>query len=267
MRRRRAAVRYDYFERRLHPAAPATGRRPRAATGRAGDWSPVDGSPTEPPASSRRNDRRGARRRATGRRPAARRSTARSQTAEGRLAGAIRSSVAGMRQGPRQRRRAGVPCLQSRVRRSPCATVVPRARIAVRERARYRRGPRLLRGIASDDRSGVRTGEARPAPARRGKGCQWWSGRREKFVGRIAARGSSSRSAATELVVPAAAHAWRGALRPRREGVRRGRQPGERFRRGQNRTCSTWRAESRTERGRGAARGARGHRWWSVRRG
>jgi hypothetical protein len=64
-------------------------------------------------------------------------------------------------------------------------STAPQARISgPRNGRRYRRGPRLLSGTASDDRSGVR--EVKLALRRhvRGKGCQWWSGRRERFVGR-----------------------------------------------------------------------------------
>jgi len=47
----------------------------------------------------------------------------------------------------------------------------------------YRRGPRLLKGTVGDDPSGVR--EVKIALRRhvRGRSCQWWSGRRERFVG------------------------------------------------------------------------------------
>ena len=72
----------------------------------------------------------------------------------------------------------------------------------------------------------------------RGKGCQWWSGRREQFVGRnchkkfFFAIGNDA-----ELVVPAAAAARPGPLRPRREGVRRARgNRDETLRRGENRS-------------------------------
>ena len=47
----------------------------------------------------------------------------------------------------------------------------------------YRRGPRLLKGTVGDDPSGVR--EVKIALRRyvKGRSCQWWSGRRERFVG------------------------------------------------------------------------------------
>jgi hypothetical protein len=64
-------------------------------------------------------------------------------------------------------------------------SAAPTARISgPRNGRRYRHGPRLLRGLAADDRSGVK--EVKLALRRhiRGRGCQWWSGRREKFVGR-----------------------------------------------------------------------------------
>jgi hypothetical protein len=50
-----------------------------------------------------------------------------------------------------------------------------------RNGARYRRGPRLLRGTASDDASGVRV--VKLSLRRRVHGrCSWWSGRSERFV-------------------------------------------------------------------------------------
>jgi hypothetical protein len=51
-----------------------------------------------------------------------------------------------------------------------------------RHRARYRRGPRLLQGTASDSESGI---ELVKLSLRRhtGEGCRWWSGTRERFVG------------------------------------------------------------------------------------
>ena len=49
---------------------------------------------------------------------------------------------------------------------------------------RYRHGPRLLRGVASDQGSGVKLVKLALRRHVRGKGCRWWSGRREKFVGR-----------------------------------------------------------------------------------
>jgi hypothetical protein len=48
---------------------------------------------------------------------------------------------------------------------------------------RYRRGPRLLRGTASDSETAVtqvKLALRRHVP---GKSCRWWSGRRERFVG------------------------------------------------------------------------------------
>jgi hypothetical protein len=60
----------------------------------------------------------------------------------------------------------------------------PVARISgPRNGRKYRRGPRLLKGSVGDDPSGVR--EVKIALRRhvRGRSCQWWSGRRERFVG------------------------------------------------------------------------------------
>jgi hypothetical protein len=80
-----------------------------------------------------------------------------------------------------------------------CATFVPKLSVpgaAVKDSAapvarisgpvngrKYRRGPRLLKGTVGDDPSGVR--EVKIALRRyvRGRSCQWWSGRRERFVG------------------------------------------------------------------------------------
>ena len=64
-------------------------------------------------------------------------------------------------------------------------SAAPTVRISgPRNGRRYRHGPRLLRGIASDDRSGVKQVKLALRRHVRGKGCRWWSGRREKFVGR-----------------------------------------------------------------------------------
>ena len=64
-------------------------------------------------------------------------------------------------------------------------SAAPVARISgPRHRRGYRRGPRLLKGVVGEDPSGVR--EVKIALRRhvRGRGCQWWSGRRERFVGK-----------------------------------------------------------------------------------
>ena len=64
-------------------------------------------------------------------------------------------------------------------------SAAPTVRIAgPRNGRRYRHGPRLLRGVASDQGSGVKLVKLALRRHVRGKGCQWWSGRREKFVGR-----------------------------------------------------------------------------------
>jgi hypothetical protein len=63
-------------------------------------------------------------------------------------------------------------------------STAPVARISgPRHGRKYRRGPRLLRGTVGADPSGVR--EVKLALRRhvRGRPCQWWSGRRERFVG------------------------------------------------------------------------------------
>jgi hypothetical protein len=63
-------------------------------------------------------------------------------------------------------------------------SAAPVARISgPRNGRRYRRGPRLLKGTVGDDPSGVR--EVKIALRRKvpGRSCQWWSGRRERFVG------------------------------------------------------------------------------------
>ncbi len=63
-------------------------------------------------------------------------------------------------------------------------SAAPSARISgPRDKRTYRRGPRLLKGVVGDDPSGVRDVKIalrRHAP---GRSCQWWSGRRERFVG------------------------------------------------------------------------------------
>jgi hypothetical protein len=61
-------------------------------------------------------------------------------------------------------------------------TTAPSARISSpRNGRRYRRGPRLLRGTASDD-GGVKTIRLALRRSGTGKGCSWWSGSRERFV-------------------------------------------------------------------------------------
>jgi hypothetical protein len=63
-------------------------------------------------------------------------------------------------------------------------SAAPIARIGgPRNGRRYRHGPRLLKGVVGEDPSGVR--EVKIALRRhvRGRSCQWWSGRRERFVG------------------------------------------------------------------------------------
>ena len=63
-------------------------------------------------------------------------------------------------------------------------SVAPVARISGPANGRkYRHGPRLLKGVVGDDPSGVR--EVKIALRRhvRGRSCQWFSGRRERFVG------------------------------------------------------------------------------------
>ena len=63
-------------------------------------------------------------------------------------------------------------------------SAAPAARIGgPRNARRYRRGPRLLRGTARDDGSGVTEVKLSIRRHARG-GCRWWSGRRERFVGR-----------------------------------------------------------------------------------
>ena len=60
--------------------------------------------------------------------------------------------------------------------------IAPLIRISSpRNGKRYRRGPRLLRGTASDG-GGVRTIKLALRRSGRRKGCSWWSGSRERFV-------------------------------------------------------------------------------------
>jgi hypothetical protein len=63
-------------------------------------------------------------------------------------------------------------------------SAAPVARISgPRNGRKYRRGPRLLKGTVGEDPSGIR--EVKIALRRKvpGRSCQWWSGRRERFVG------------------------------------------------------------------------------------
>jgi hypothetical protein len=63
-------------------------------------------------------------------------------------------------------------------------SVAPVARISgPRNGAKYRRGPRLLKGVVNDDPSGVRDVKIALSRKVSGRSCQWWSGRRERFVG------------------------------------------------------------------------------------
>ena len=63
-------------------------------------------------------------------------------------------------------------------------SAAPVARISgPRNGRRYRRGPRLLKGVVGDDPSGVREVKIALRRHARGRSCQWWSGRRERFVG------------------------------------------------------------------------------------
>jgi hypothetical protein len=72
---------------------------------------------------------------------------------------------------------AGAPGPQAR------GTKAPSARISgLRDGARYRRGPRVLRGVASDD-TGVSAVKLALRRHVKGRPCRWWSGRRERFVG------------------------------------------------------------------------------------
>jgi Domain of unknown function (DUF4430) len=75
----------------------------------------------------------------------------------------------------------GVPSPPAKVKDSSA----PVARISgPRNGRKYRHGPRLLRGTASDDRSGVKQVKLALRRHVNGKGCQWWSARRDRFVGR-----------------------------------------------------------------------------------
>jgi hypothetical protein len=79
----------------------------------------------------------------------------------------------------------GVPPSQLGPGRGPAVkdSRAPVARISgPRDGRTYRRGPRLLRGIASDAETGV--AQVKLAFRRHAHGsCRWWSGRRERFVG------------------------------------------------------------------------------------
>jgi hypothetical protein len=55
--------------------------------------------------------------------------------------------------------------------------------IRPRNGAALRRGPRLLEGTVTDDASGVRAVRLSLRRHVKGKGCRWWSGSRERFVG------------------------------------------------------------------------------------
>jgi hypothetical protein len=60
----------------------------------------------------------------------------------------------------------------------------PAARISgPRNGTVYQRGPRLLRGTASDGESGLAVVKLALRRHVKGSNCRWWSGRRERFVG------------------------------------------------------------------------------------
>ena len=63
-------------------------------------------------------------------------------------------------------------------------TRAPVVRVSsLRNGAVLHRGPRLLRGTATDDVSGVREVRLSLRSHPKGKGCRWWSARRERFAG------------------------------------------------------------------------------------
>ena len=102
---------------------------------------------------------------------------------------------------------------------------------------RYRRGPRLLKGVVGDDPSGVR--EVKIALRRhvRGRNCQWWSGRRERFVGTHCKKVfffSIGSNRNWSYLLPRALPAGRYVLDVKAFDGRRNRD--ERFVRGKNRT-------------------------------
>jgi hypothetical protein len=69
-------------------------------------------------------------------------------------------------------------------------STAPSARISrPRHGRRYSRGPRLLRGTARDDQSGVRAVEL-SLRRRVGRRCSQWSGRSERFVGKSCRKAS-----------------------------------------------------------------------------
>jgi hypothetical protein len=112
----------------------------------------------------------------------------------------------------------------------------PRVRIAgLRDGQRLRRGPRLLRGTATDD-VGVTQVKLALRRHHRGKPCQWWSGRREKFVGTSCDKRfffSVGTNASWSYQLPQALPAGRYVLDVK--AFDRARNRDERFVRGQNR--------------------------------
>ncbi len=117
-------------------------------------------------------------------------------------------------------------------------STAPVARISGPSNGRkYRRGPRLLKGVVEDDPSGVR--EVKIALRRhvRGRNCQWWSGRRERFVGTHCKKVfffSIGSNRSWSYLLPRALPAGRYVLDVKAFDGRRNRD--ERFVRGKNRT-------------------------------
>ena len=105
---------------------------------------------------------------------------------------AIRSSTLAVCVAPAAGGDCGVPVmgLGSQGSSGAVDSRAPSARISgPRNGRRYARGPRLLRGTARDDGSGVSKVEL-SLRRRAGRRCSQWSGRRERFVGRTCRKAS-----------------------------------------------------------------------------
>ena len=108
------------------------------------------------------------------------------KTLKAEKAGSIRSNVLRICVSDSGTDTCGVPAAQ--LGASPGGAVrdskAPTARIsAPLDGRRYRRGPRLLRGSASDSETAVTQVKLALRRHVAGRSCRWWSGRRERFVG------------------------------------------------------------------------------------
>jgi hypothetical protein len=107
------------------------------------------------------------------------------KTLKGEKAGSIRSNVLRVCVSDSGTDTCGVPATQLGASQGAVKdSKAPAARIASPlDGRRYRRGPRLLRGSATDSETAVTQVKLALRRHVAGHNCRWWSGRRERFVG------------------------------------------------------------------------------------